>query len=115
MKANYKKYLKNPQELWKELSIQGEAMNIHIGDKVKLNYKKIIQNPDYDSMLTEYKEWVENNKNKTFTVQQDKLKANPHRFSAIVSLKEDITEPKWLFSVEDLIKMEDNNERILLR
>lgn len=106
MKANYQWYLNNMHNSTTELPTQDEKTNIHIGDKVKLNYEKIIHVSDYPNMTKEYKLWVEQNKDKIFTVEQDsRFKSNQFKFSAIVSLKEDNTNPKWLFSIIDLIKI----------
>lgn len=111
MKARYKHKLSLFNiDTWKELSVEGERMNIHIGDKVKLNYESIINDVDYSTLSKEYKQWVEKNKDNIFTVIEDeKFKPNQHKFSSIVSLKEDTTEPKWLFSTVNLIKIGEDN------
>lgn len=106
MKARYKHKLSLFNiDTWEELSAEGELANIHIGDKVKLDYENIIQDVSYPNFSTEYKQWIEKNKNNIFTVIGDeKFKPNQSQFSSIVSLREDNTDPKWLFSTMNLIK-----------
>ena len=70
------------------------------GDKVKLDYDKITSIPDYTNRKPEYRNFIETNKDKVFTVKyDDKYRNNPW----LVSLEEDTTEPRWLFTTSDLI------------
>ena len=56
------------------------------GTKVKLNYDSITNEPSYKNKTKKYKNFVEKNKNKIFTVEYDeKYKNNP----ILVCLKED--------------------------
>lgn len=77
------------------------------GTKVKLNYDNIVNDPNYQRKVQGYKDFVENNKDKIFTVEYDeRYKNNP----LLVMLKEDETEVKWLWhSKMDLIAVEDDN------
>lgn len=69
------------------------------GDKVKLNYSKIISDPDYDRLVPNRKQFIEENKNSIFTVEYDpRHMINP----SIVCLAEDTTDPKWLWFVGQL-------------
>ena len=82
-----------------------DVYTIPEGTKVKLNYENIINEPDYTKKVKAYREFVENNKNKIFTVQYDeKYKNKP----ILVSLKEDTNEIKWLWYCEtDLIVLDE--------
>jgi hypothetical protein len=77
------------------------------GTKVKLNYDSIVNEPTYERKVQGYKDFVENNKDKVFTVEYDeKYKNRP----LLVMLKEDTNEVKWLWhSKFDLIVVEDDN------
>ena len=39
------------------------------GDKVKIDYTVIVSQPDYNKRRTEYKKFIEENKDKIFTVK----------------------------------------------
>lgn len=78
-----------------------------IGDKCKLNVERITGRKEWGKLNPKYKQFVQDNKNTIFTVQQDKFKPHKDGFVSIVSLVEDTTEPKWLWCVDDLIKIED--------
>ena len=82
-----------------------DVYTIPEGTKVKLNYENIINEPDYTKKVKAYREFVENNKNKIFTVQYDeKYKNKP----ILVSLKEDTSKIKWLWYCEtDLIVLDE--------
>lgn len=75
------------------------------GAKVKLNFSKISSQPNWNPNTDDfnhenYTRWVRDNVNKIFTVEYDaKHKVNPTQ----VCLKEDKTDPKWLFWEGDLI------------
>jgi hypothetical protein len=72
------------------------------GESVKLNYESITSQPDYQNMNPKYIEFVETHKNDAFTVEYDlRHKENP----TLVCLKEDQSDPKWLWWVEFLIKI----------
>lgn len=77
------------------------------GTKVKLNYDSITNEPSYKNKTKKYKNFVEKNKNKIFTVEYDeKYKNNP----ILVCLKEDKSRAKWLWYCEtDLIVVENSD------
>ena len=77
------------------------------GSKVKLNYESLINEPDYPKKVKKYKDFVEQNKDKIFTVQYDtKYKDKP----ILVVLAEDENEVKWLWHCEhDLIVVDKND------
>ena len=66
------------------------------GTKVKLKAEQILQQGDLNE---KYREWVEANKDKVFTCEKDPTLPND---SKRVVLKEDESNPKWLFHVTDL-------------
>lgn len=76
-----------------------------VGDKCKINVEKIISRKDWERLNPKYKQFVLDNVDTTFTAQEDKFKPDKDGFIAIVSFVEDTTEPKWLWSVDDLIKV----------
>lgn len=75
------------------------------GTKVKLNYESLTSEPTYPKKVNRYREFVENNKDKIFTVKYDeKYKDRP----VLVSFAEDTNEVKWLWHCEsDLIVVEN--------
>ena len=79
------------------------------GTKVKLNIKKIKSDVNYPRLTNTYKTWVNENKDKVFTVEYDaKHKENPH----LLCFKENVEPIKWLFWEGDLIVLEDKvNEK----
>lgn len=84
-----------------------EDFVIEEGTKVKLNYDNIINDPNYPRKVQGYKDFVENNKDKIFTVEYDERYTNN---PLLVMLKEDETEVKWLWhSKMDLTVIEDDN------
>ena len=84
-----------------------EDFVIEEGTKVKLNYDNITNDPNYPKKVQGYKDFVENNKDKIFTVEYDERYTNN---PLLVMLKEDETEVKWLWhSRYDLTVIEDDN------
>jgi hypothetical protein len=84
-----------------------EDLVLEEGTKVKLNYDGIVNDINYARKVQGFKDFVENNKDKIFTVEYDeRYKNNP----LLVMLKEDTSEVKWLWhSKMDLIAVEDDN------
>lgn len=82
------------------------------GEKVKLDYNRIITNPDWIRMRKDYKAWINAHKDDVFTVEFDPAKKeNNSRTKDIwVQLVEDETEPKWLFWAGDLIPEAGQNK-----
>lgn len=77
------------------------------GTKVKLNWELIKRHPDWKIQRKDYKEWVEAHKDEVFTVEWDENRkrndTSDKKF--LVCLKEDETEPKWLFYSSTLIPL----------
>lgn len=74
------------------------------GSKVKINVEKIKKEKNYNKRNPNWKNFIENNIDKIFTVEYDfNKKDNP----GLVCLKEDQNNPKWLFYIGDLIQIEE--------
>lgn len=75
------------------------------GATVKLNYELMIRHPDWKIQREDFKEWVTSHKDEYFTVEWDELRKekNSRDKKLMVCLKEDTTEPKWLFHTDTLI------------
>jgi len=76
-----------------------DELLIGAGSKVKIKYEQIMKRKDYPIMHSDYKKFVETNKETEFTVLIDEKVHNKYK---MVSLKEDVKEPRWLFWVGDL-------------
>ena len=90
------------------------------GTKVKLNWELIKRHPDWKIQRKDYKEWVEAHKDEVFTVEWDenRKKNDTSDKKFLVCLKEDETDPKWLFYSSTLIplpvatvKLDDGTEK----
>ena len=77
---------------------------IEQGDKVRLNYEKLISDPNYDKMNEEWKDWIEKHKNVILSVKFDEKHAVNKLFCGF---DEDDSGKNWLFFVGDLIKIEN--------
>lgn len=65
------------------------------GDKVMLDVKKVVSDPDFAQLKQEYKDYVFANANKVFTLRQEAKQSGPF---ALVSFEEDEgPERKWFF------------------
>lgn len=75
------------------------------GASVKLNYELMVRHPDWKIQRDDFKEWVTAHKDEYFTVEWDKKRKenNSKDKKIMVCLKEDTTEPKWLFHTDTLI------------
>lgn len=69
------------------------------GTKVKINVEAIQKDCKYNRMTDEYKTFVEEHKDNIFTVQYDE-KFGEH--PKIVMLKEDETDPKYYWWINEL-------------
>lgn len=79
-----------------------EGFTLSEGEKVKIDYEKIVSEPNYENKLETYKSTIESLKDKECTVVYDKkYTKNP----LLVCLEEDEKEIKTLFYVKDLIKI----------
>ena len=76
------------------------------GDKVKLNYSKIISDKYYSRLVPSRKKFVEENKDTIFTVEYDPRHTNNPQ---VVCLAEDPTDPKWLWYTGHLKKVENED------
>jgi hypothetical protein len=82
------------------------------GTKAKLNMVKITSHPDWNPNTTDwnhrrYVDWINAHKDDVFTIKYDpKYKINPQ----MLCLKEDTTNPQWLFHESDLIVLEDDKK-----
>lgn len=92
------KFLKNVSEFKDVL----DEPPLREGDKVRLNVPQITARKDYTHKQAEYREFVEQNGSVIFTVRYYRKKQGS--FPALVEFQED---PKWLFWVGDLIRVED--------
>lgn len=62
------------------------------GTRCKLNVEEIQSRPQ-DDLTDKFKEWIEANKDKEFTITRENAR------NSLVSLTEDETEPRWLFDL----------------
>jgi predicted RNA-binding protein with TRAM domain len=74
------------------------------GSKVKFKYEQITSEKDWVRKSEKYRTFVEENKDKEFTVLIENTKI--HNKYKLVSLVEDETDPKWLFWVGDLQRID---------
>jgi len=72
------------------------------GDKVQLHLEAIKTHPDYDRKSSKYKDFCENNADRIFTVEY-----NEGLKPSVVCLAEDESNPKWLFWIGDLKKVDE--------
>ena len=71
------------------------------GTKVKINSKSIMQHPNYNTMMPEYKKFVENNIDTIFVSYHTK-------YDDIVQIKD--IDYEWYFWVGDLIVIKEGEE-----
>lgn len=65
------------------------------GDKVMLDVKKVVSDPDFAQLKQEYKDYVFANANTVFTLRKEAKQSGPF---SLVSFCEDEEEPrKWFF------------------
>lgn len=70
------------------------------GDRVRLNMDELTNSPDWERKVDAWREWCLSHSNDVMTVEYDAAYGdNP----SLVCLKEDQSDPKWLFSVGDLM------------
>lgn len=98
MKAFYDNRRKNLRRIQK--LIQNKPQTLPEGCKVKLDTEVLKGGIDYNRKTEKWKQWIENHQDDTFTVEYES------RFGdepSIVLLKEDDTDPKWLWWAGELI------------
>ncbi len=98
MKAFYDNRRKNLRRLQK--LIQNKPQTLPEGCKVKLDIEVLKGGIDYDRKTEKWKQWIENHQDDTFTVEYESRFGNE---PSTVVLKEDDTDPKWLWWVGELI------------
>ena len=105
MNREERRKLEKLQKKIKNVLIREERLRE--GQKVKLNYKKMISHPDWNKNLDEnktcYHNWVELHKDDIFTIEYDEN----HQDGILVCFEEDTTEPKWLFYEGDLVEVKE--------
>lgn len=85
---------RNPIECWE-------------GERVTLDFERLSHYKDYEKLSQGYKEFIEMNRGKVFTVEFDPYRKahNTKDKASLVQLAEDETNPKWLFWAGDLIPL----------
>lgn len=106
-----RKLSKKDKTLAKILKWNSDVEKQHVscfeGEKVKINYERIKNSKDWEKLRKEYKDFVESHKDDVFTVEFDPVKKalKAKTVDLLVQLKEDTTNPKWLFQARDLIPL----------
>lgn len=90
------------------------------GELVKIDYAAIVLSKDWGILNKKYKNWLKENQDKIFTVEYDKNRGENFKKEKhiLVQLKEDTTNPKWLFWAgylipekgQDLKKLEEKEK-----
>ena len=75
------------------------------GDKVMLDVKKVVSDPDFAQLKQEYKDYVFANVNKVFTLRQEMKQSGPF---SLISFYEDNEEPRKWFFIGYVRKVKDN-------
>lgn len=112
-KRKFKKQLKKASKFSR---IQGEAidfqknpvnregLSIPEGSKVKFNIEKMKAHPDWETLEEDYRNFIEQNIDKIFTVEYDEQ----YQYEPLwVCLAEDPAPIKWLFYIGDLQVVEE--------
>lgn len=84
------------------LQLAQENRELKEGDTVRLKYSQICNRKDWNNKSEKYKQFICDNKDSIFTVEADYSGRFP--FPSFVCLKEDETEPKWIFWEGDVEK-----------
>lgn len=74
------------------------------GTRVKLDLKRMMSGSDWHGKTDAYRLFCMAHARETMTVQHDKV---TKRRPDLVVLAEDVTQPKWLFHISDLIVQEE--------
>ena len=75
------------------------------GDKVMLDVKKVVNDPDFAQLKQEYKDYVFANANKVFTLRQEAKQSGPF---SLISFCEDEEEPRKWFYIGYVKKVKDD-------
>lgn len=73
------------------------------GDKVKINLSLIRKNKDYKKFSNKYINFLNENKDKVFTIERPSGRLNS--WKNIWSFTEDESDPKWCFYANDLTRV----------
>lgn len=72
------------------------------GDKVMLDVKKMMTDPDWDKYKPEYKNYVLSHANEVFTLRKE---AKQDKAFTLVSFEEDDTQPRWMHFIGHVKKV----------
>lgn len=97
MKSSYELTRKMTSKIVKEYIKQKNG--IPNGTQVKLNLSTIQKDPNYQRKSDKWKAWIEQHKEEIFTVEYDPKFGDQPK---VVTLKEDTSDPKWLWFIGDL-------------
>lgn len=97
MKSSYELTRKMASKIVKEYIKQKNS--IPNGTQVKLNLSAIQKDPNYQRKSDKWKAWIEQHKEEIFTVEYDPKFGDQPK---VVTLKEDTSDPKWLWFIGDL-------------
>lgn len=97
MKSSYELTRKMTSKIVKEYIKQKNG--ILNGTQVKLNLSAIQKDPNYQRKSDKWKAWIEQHKEEIFTVEYDPKFGDQPK---VVTLKEDTSDPKWLWFIGDL-------------
>ncbi len=97
MKSSYELTRKMTSKIVKEYIKQKNS--IPNGTQVKLNLSAIQKDPNYQRKSDKWKAWIEQHKEEIFTVEYDPKFGDQPK---VVTLKEDTSDPKWLWFIGDL-------------
>ena len=75
------------------------------GQKVKLNYELMVRHPRWKEQEEDFRQWVEDNRDKIFTVEYEPTRKQTNAYDKMwnVNFVEDTHNPKWLLHTDTLI------------
>lgn len=98
----------NPYERQEILRLLKRINNmLKPGDRVRIDIEKFRQDKNYNAYTDRYKRFMEQNKDNIYTVEFEEGIKTPH--PTLVQFAEDMSDPKWLFNVNHLVKVEDDD------
>ena len=98
IKDEYKKFL---------VDMRTTKENIVPGDKVMIDVKAMIEDPDYPKLKQEYKDYVQGHANEVFTLSREMKQVGPY---FLVSFEEDDSEEKKYFFTGYVKKVKENKD-----
>ena len=81
------------------------SYGIQDGDKVRINYEKIVNDVNYPKMNPEFKAWIEDHKSDILTVEIPES----HKNRLFCGFAECSDDAPWLVFLGDLVKVDDEN------